>query len=126
MSDNETPGDPYHAGSVLAEIAVERHRQIEVEGWTPGHDDGHAYGELAMAAAAYACHTEHREQIDVFAERVGGGRSRVGWFLPHHLLWPWASEWWKPTSRRRDLVKAAALIIAEIERLDRAATAPGR
>lgn len=28
---------------------------------------------------------------------------------------------WKPTTSRRDLVKAAALILAEIERLDRAA-----
>jgi hypothetical protein len=32
-----------------------------------------------------------------------------------------ADEWWKPTNRRRDLVKAGALILAEIERLDRAA-----
>ena len=29
--------------------------------------------------------------------------------------------WWKPTDCRRDLVKAGALILAEIERLDRAA-----
>lgn len=36
-------------------------------------------------------------------------------------LWPWPSEWWKPTDVRRDLVKAGALILAEIERLDRAA-----
>lgn len=37
-------------------------------------------------------------------------------------LWPhsWASCWFKPTNRRRDLVKAAALLIAEIDRLDRA------
>jgi hypothetical protein len=31
--------------------------------------------------------------------------------------------WWKPKDRRRDLVRAAALIIAEIERLDRDAEA---
>jgi len=35
--------------------------------------------------------------------------------------WPWAEKWWKPKNERRDLVKAAALILAEIERLDRAA-----
>ena len=33
--------------------------------------------------------------------------------------WPWVRRWWKPTDRRRDLVKAGALILAEIERLDR-------
>lgn len=37
--------------------------------------------------------------------------------------WPttWAEDWWKPKNPRRDLVRAAALLIAEIERLDRAA-----
>jgi hypothetical protein len=44
-------------------------------------------------------------------------------------FWPptWGAEWWKPTgahddlnARRRDLVKAGALVIAEIERIDRA------
>jgi hypothetical protein len=36
-------------------------------------------------------------------------------------LWPWHDDWWKPKDRRRDLIRAAALIVAEIERLDRAA-----
>jgi hypothetical protein len=37
-------------------------------------------------------------------------------------LWPskWAEHWFKPKDPRRDLVRAAALCIAEIERLDRA------
>jgi len=35
-------------------------------------------------------------------------------------VWPWGGFTWKPTTPRRDLVKAAALILAEIERLDRA------
>ena len=38
-------------------------------------------------------------------------------------LWPWAASWWKPKNRRRDLVRAAALIVAEIERIDRATVA---
>ena len=107
--------------TALEEIAAERRRQIEVEGWTPEHDDQHEYGELAQAAAAYASHTPHREQVDVFAGRAGGGETRVGWFLPHVVLWPWERAWWKPSNRRRDLIKAGALIVAEIERLDRAA-----
>lgn len=35
---------------VIAEIAAERKRQIEAEGWTPEHDDAHDKGELARAA----------------------------------------------------------------------------
>jgi len=40
--------------------------------------------------------------------------------------WPikWMAAWFKPTDPRRDLVKAGALCIAEIERLDRALTPP--
>jgi len=35
-------------------------------------------------------------------------------------LWPWGSEWWKPSKDPiRDLVKAGALIAAEIDRLQK-------
>lgn len=81
------------------DVLVERRRQIDVEGWSPMHDDTHDLGELAKAASCYA---------------VG-----VAW------RWPWNELSWKPGNRRRDLVKAGALIIAEIERLDRAALAQG-
>jgi hypothetical protein len=39
---------------------------------------------------------------------------------PKAEFWPWSLHWWKPKSPRRDLIRAAALIVAEIERLDRA------
>ena len=42
--------------SGIEAIAAERQRQIEAEGWTPGHDDTHDRGELARAAACYALH----------------------------------------------------------------------
>ncbi|MEB3421767.1 hypothetical protein VK682_24660 [Salipiger manganoxidans] len=48
------------------------------------------------------------------------GRPLKGW-AAWLQLWPWDRKWWKPTTPRRDLVKAGALIVAEIERLDRAA-----
>ena len=35
------------------------------------------------------------------------------------LFWPWDGNRWKPSTPRNDLIKAAALLIAEIERLDR-------
>lgn len=84
-------------------IARERQRQIEVEGLTLEHDRGHKHGELARAAALYALPPQIRvEIISVF------------W-----LLWPFGYQWWKPTpdNRIRELVKAGALIAAEIDRL---------
>jgi hypothetical protein len=97
--------------SVVREIAAERQRQVDVEGWTPEHDDEHVNGELAFAAACYA--------------RLAGDEGRTNG-LAHtsirHIVpgsWPWADEWWKPKGPRRDLLRAAALIVAEIERLDR-------
>lgn len=80
--------------SALSDIAAERQRQIDAEGWTPAHDDAHDYGELARAAACYAVGLKND--------------------------WPWSDSWWKPKDRRTDLVRAGALIVAEIERLDRA------
>lgn len=94
---------------VILEIARERERQIEQEGWTPEHDDGHVSGEIAQAAACYAL-----------------PRPEMGGFVNIPRLWPWSwsHQWWKPKDRRGDLIRAAALIVAEIERLDRAAAAP--
>lgn len=83
-----------------ADVLAERRRQIETEGWTPEHDDLHSTQELAFAAACYAT--------------ADAGD-------PPPAVWPWRLSWWKPTDRRRNLVKAAALILAEIERLDRSA-----
>ena len=90
--------------SIIDEIAAERRRQIEQEGWTPEHDNVHSGGQMAMAAACYAL----------------SSAGVADWLRVTSLkLWPWGREWWKPTTRRRDLIKAGALIVAEIERLDR-------
>ena len=37
------------------------------------------------------------------------------------LGWPWEPSWWKPKGARRDLVRAAALCLAEIDRIKRRA-----
>lgn len=94
------------AGSQAAlDVLAERQRQISAEGWTPEHDDSHLDGQMASAAACYAM-------------RAAGWRGpRDG---PLHQ-WPWDAEWWKPKDVRSNLVRAGALILAEIERLDRAA-----
>lgn len=79
-------------------IESERERQIYREGWTEEHDDKHVNNELALAAACYAV-------PDVFSQ---------GYWPP-----TWNLSWYKSTTRIRDLVKAGALIAAEIDRLQR-------
>ena len=81
------------------DVLAERQRQISAEGWFPEHDDQHDGGDLAFAAACYATATPE-------------GFSDI-------VQWPWDAKWWKPKGPRRNLVKAGALILAEIERLDR-------
>ena len=98
----------------LADIREERVRQMHAEGWTPEHDDMHRAGEMARAASCYALQSTLGNPERCFEAEVSGGTIS-------YLLWPWDGKWWKPTTPRRDLVKAAALIVAEIERLDRAA-----
>lgn len=81
------------------DVLAERQRQISAEGWTPEHDDEHLPGELSLAAASYVCADE-------------------GDAPP--AIWPWDWSWWKPRDRRRNLVKSGALVLAELERVDRA------
>ena len=95
--------------SAIVDIAAERRRQVEVEGWTPEHDDEHSGGEMALAAASYAYAAGLPETWREDSRKWG---STPG-------MWPWAMSSFKLKDRRRDLVRAAALILAEIERLDR-------
>lgn len=93
------------------DVLEERRRQMQEEGWSLDHDDiSSRDGSMAQAAAAYAVASIERPGTLERASR----------------LWPWAKAWWKPTNPRRDLVKAGALILAEIERLDRAEAAKRR
>ncbi|WP_051643991.1 hypothetical protein [Kosakonia radicincitans] len=100
--------------AALTDIIAERQRQQSVEGWTPEHDDKHINGEMAFAAASYAFHA-----AAAMWDLEDCGTEYDSHPAPKN--WPWEPEWWKPTTQRRDLVKAAALIAAEIERIDRAA-----
>lgn len=95
------------ATQAWADVLAERTRQIKAEGWTPEHDDKHDECQLAAAAACYSVCGEERHLKKFTYDGV--------W------LWPWSIGWWKPSSYRRNLVKAAALLLAEIERLDRRA-----
>ena len=85
-------------------IEKERARQISDEGWTVEHDAEHVDGELLYAASCYL-------EAVIFCS---GERA-------HRITdWPWEESSWKPHDDPvRNLVKAGALIAAEIDRLTR-------
>ncbi|MEN1311764.1 hypothetical protein AAIG91_19130 [Pseudomonas aeruginosa] len=85
------------------DVQAERRRQITAEGWTPDHDDLYCAAELPRAAAAYI---------------LSGANDEAP------AIWPFSAKWWKPRDARANYMRAGALILAEIERLDRAA--PGK
>lgn len=112
--------DIFQATYILADVAKsgvqlisdERKRQIEEEGWTPGHDDEHGVGDLACAAIAYTYEGIARQGEWTNFCRVPRGQ------VPKD--WPWAAGWWKPKEDPvRNLVIAGALIAAEIDKLQR-------
>lgn len=105
----------------MQDVIAERRRQIETEGWISQHDDEHTDGSLARAAACYALHAGDEAAL---ASKAIPWRNQDLDGLPD--CWPdsWDSSWWKPKDMRRNLVRAAALLIADIERLDRSTKEP--
>lgn len=83
--------------SALSDVAAERQRQQSIKGYSVEQDDTYIGGELAAAAISYI------EPLE--AENY----------------WPadWHDDSFKPSDYRRNLVKATALLLAEIERIDR-------
>ena len=99
------------SSAVTDEILLERIRQIEVNYRLPHNDDSHINGQMAGAAACYLLH-DLRIGHDSLKHRAAALMKD---------LWPWSKFYWKPKDHRRNLIRAAALIVAEIERLDRKA-----
>lgn len=111
-----------HTMAVIGEIAIERSRQVEREGYSREHDDAHRDASLSIAAACYAAPFPVLKEV------------RYANSIAFEDAWPWDIKYDKrhyagnsvlngqPATglwRRNLLVKAAALIVAEIERLDR-------
>jgi hypothetical protein len=85
-----------------ADVLREREGQVTAHRHTPEKDNTYRTGDLAMAGLWYALPQNMRE-----------------WFVEHGVsFWPWSEISFKPRDRRKDLVKAAALLLAEIERID--------
>lgn len=98
------------------DVISERRRQVTEEHWTPQHDDTHADGSLALAGASYAAYAG-AEALRAYARPQANRGSEYQFYA--RQIWPFDIEWLKRKNPRRDLVRAAALLIAEIERMDR-------
>ena len=102
MPKQASPTTPATAVDELSRAALdvlaERRRQVEIEGWTPEHDDRHDDGSLACAASCYA--------------------SAAAGLADAERDWPWDGGF-KPATPYDMLVKAGALVLAELERIDR-------
>lgn len=101
----------------INDVLVERVRQLSEEGYDAAHDDAHKNGELAMAAACYTIGAFYGWEPKPDAD------GEVWQPAMFEVTWPWDSA--KPKDKRRDLVRAAALILAELERIDRASPVDG-
>lgn len=95
--------DDAQSSPILSEIAAERGRQI-AKGYDAAHDDQHTDGELATAAGLIAL-----SDYDLIVDD-GPADTLAAVVLDRH------------DDERERLIIAAAMIVAEIERLDRAST----
>ncbi|MEX3967318.1 hypothetical protein AB4Y42_34675 [Paraburkholderia sp. EG286B] len=102
-----------HDTAAARDVLAERARQVSVEGFSPERDDRHDPGVLASAGSAYAIAAADF----IYPASQGDG----GFYANPPDTWTFHARWWKPKDPRTALVKGAALILAEIERLDRAA-----
>lgn len=78
-------------------IEQERKRQIEVEGYDVKHDFSEPLNSIVAAAVSYAmCDIDMKEA---------------------EAWWQWDFKYWKPKDRRRNLVRAGALIAAALDKM---------
>jgi hypothetical protein len=91
-------------------IRFERCRQVLLKGFSLDHDDQHSAGELVAAAVAYA----NAGLVSQYRPDAGGILSH----MDNTIGWPWQRSEWKPSDDPiENLVRAGALIAAEIDRL---------
>lgn len=101
-------------------IKEERLKQI-TKGYDAGHDGEHQNGEISQAAGCY---------LSVASAQIRGASAEefpVEVFLygEGEFLWPFEPESFRPEEFAiQNLVKAGAMIVAEIDRLQRMVTHP--
>jgi hypothetical protein len=100
-----------------AAVDILQERQRQLQKYSVDHDDIHTSGQLSFAAAAYAVASNSAVYEE---DKLRPAKWDHSYCVNVDRLWPWNWTYWKPKNRRQDLVRAGALILAEIERLDRA------
>lgn len=107
------PTEPAALTEAVQDVLAERRAQVQSKGYDASHDDEHVNDEIAAYAALYAMPEGARDwdaSMQGYAETLGEALLPNDWTMPDF-----------GDDRRVQLVKAGALILAEIERLDRAA-----
>ena len=97
------------------DVLTERRRQIVTLERDADHDnDNNEVGDLAAAACCYALNAVCQMDSQIHGPATWSESEPPP-------MWPdnWLFTYWKPRGARRDLVRAGALILAEIDRLDR-------
>ena len=107
--DSSVPEGRDSMSHAIKDVIAERERQRKEKGYTENRDDKYLPGVLNLAGAAYAVSVSFLPDAKRRAQR----------------LWPWpdVGKYMNPSQKepRTARIKSAALIIAEVERIDRAA-----
>lgn len=92
-------------------LVIEERLRQTAKGFHAAHDDLHRDASLISAAICYAAsaYSQHHRGLDTLADLAP-------------MLWPWNQGDWKPSADpQQNLLEAAAMLLAEIERRQRAA-----
>lgn len=103
-------------GAALQAVIAERVKQVDRYGRTLASDLAtNDRADLALAGTSYA---------NAAIDQITATGKEPDLAKPDPMTWPWAAMHWKPEAdARNNLVKAAALIWAAIDRLDTEACA---
>lgn len=90
-------------------VLRERVDQVERHGYSPQHDDGHGNGDIGRGAIAYA-----------LAALAYANDDDAELFVQAERNWPWDQAGFHPSDEVLCHIKAAAMHIAEADRVIRA------
>lgn len=104
----------YVVNKALIDVLKERVEQVEKHDYDDVHDDKYLNAQLTRAGVHYAAAAASAIMLK---DKSYAGLTPLT--VQTGFDWPWPLSFWKTGPIRKMLIKAAALIIAEIERIDR-------
>lgn len=96
-------------GPAFRALCQERLDQVERHGFSAAHDDMHRDSAIAQGALAYllAGMAPDCRLPDTLAETAAN-------------IWPWGAHTFRPGATEECFIKAAAMLLAEVDRIHRA------